>query len=247
MDKYLAKPLVCYTLDASTDSRLGKTVSLDGDQIQVPQDVYPYIAKSVASSNELQDLVNRQTIKQSVLSILFLDLYAHITAIILFCFYSEMYLEDIRDFQGREIHASEIGYEGDRKYALGLAIIVGYFAGRRIVEMMSTGLFLGYIFDWWTIFELSNIVFLSVTVGLMESGHTSDDPTHGLDKNDFADIRALMVVTTGFLFLSFILFLRNAFLSFSNFVKGTLQVSTQKDLNGSLWGRLTSFFLVHRL
>jgi hypothetical protein len=77
---------------------------------------------------------------------------------------------------------------------------------------------------------------LLVTVGLMESGHTLDDPTPGTDKNDFADIQALMVVTSGLLFLSFIFFLPNTFLPFFNFVKGTLQVRTQKDINGRLCG-----------
>jgi hypothetical protein len=70
----------------------------------------------------------------------------------------------------------------------------------------------------------------------MESGHTLDDPTPGTDKNDFADIQALMVVTSGLLFLSFIFFLPNTFLPFFNFVKGTLQVRTQKDINGRLCG-----------
>jgi hypothetical protein len=236
MNTYLAKPLVCYVLDASTASSLGKVPTFDGDKIQVPQDVYLYIAKSVTSSKELQYLVNRQSIMQSVLSILFLDLYAHLAVLVLFCFHSDLYLEDIRDFQGGEILDSEIGHENDRHLASGLAILVGYFSGRMLVEMMSAGMFWGYLFDWWTIFELLKLVFLSVTVGLMESGHTSDDPTPGPDKNDFADIRSLMVITSGLLFLSFILFLRNTFLPFSSFVKGTLRVSTQKYLNVlSLW------------
>jgi hypothetical protein len=188
----------------------------------------------VASLTELQDLLNRQTIKQSVLSILFLDLYAHIAVITLFCFNSNLYLEDIRDFQGGEIFASQIGHEGDKRFTLGLYILLGHFSGRQFVEMVSTGMLWGDCFDWWTVFELSKLVLLGITVGLMESGRTLDDSTPGPDKNDFQDIRACMVVMSGLLFLSFILFLRNTFLPFSNFVKGTLKVSTRKDLNGCL-------------
>jgi hypothetical protein len=63
-DKYLAKPLLCYILYASTASRRGKVHKLNGDKkIQVPHDVNPYISKSVTSWTELQDWVNRQTIK----------------------------------------------------------------------------------------------------------------------------------------------------------------------------------------
>jgi hypothetical protein len=175
MDKYLAKPLLCYILDASTASRRGKVHKSNGAKIQVPHDVYPYISKSVTSSTELQEQVNRQTIKRSVLSILFLDLYAHIAVITLFCLYTNLYLEDIRDFQGYEIEASAIGGKDDTNYALGLVILAGYFAGRIIVEMMSIGSFWGYLFDWWTLFKLSRLVSLVVTVRLMEGGITSDD------------------------------------------------------------------------
>ncbi len=188
-----------------------------------------------------------QKIKRSVVSILFLDLYSHIAVITLFCYNSNLYLEDIRDFQGWEIEASAIGDQGAKKYALGLVILAGYFAGRIFVEMMSTGLFWGYLFDWWTLLKLSKLVIIGVTVGLMEGGIALDDRTPGPHQNDFRDVRALMVATSGLQFLSFILFLRNTFLPFSNFVTGILKVSTQKDLNGSLWGLLTYLFLVHRL
>jgi hypothetical protein len=96
------------------------------------------------------------------------------------------------------------------------------------IKILASG-FWEYATDRWNLLDVAKVVLLLVSTIMMESGRTLDDPTHDQDLNDFSDIRALMAITGGALFLSLILFLRNTFLPFANFVTGTVHVSNVDD------------------
>jgi hypothetical protein len=226
MDNNLAKPLVCFVLDAATTSKTGIKQKKDGETVRVPAQVYSYLAKSITRSKKVQQLVNKETIKRSVVALLFLDLYSQLAAIVLFCLVSDKYLKDIRDFQGREILPSQIGSGAS---FVGLYVLVGYFLLQEGIKILASG-FWEYAMDRWNLFDVAKLVLLLASTIMMESGQTLDDPTNDdLDLNDFSDIRALMAITGGVLFLSCILFLRNTFLPFANFVTGTVHVSNVDD------------------
>lgn len=241
----IAKPLVCFVLDAATSSKRSIKPKEHEKSVRVPAQVYSYLAKSITRCKNLQQLVNKETIKRSMVALLFLNLYAQLAAIIVFMLVSENYLEDIRDFQGGEIEDSQIG---NGAYFHSLYALVGYFFLQAIYEIRSIGLG-EYAMDLWNLFDIAKSVLLLVSTIMMQSGKTLDDPSNNFDENlnDFSDIRSLMTFTGGVLFLSFILFLRNTFLSFSNFVTGTVHVSTIFRLyavHSSIWVIKLSPFLL---
>jgi hypothetical protein len=224
MDNNLAKPLVCFVLDTAMSPMTSSNPEEHGKTVRVPAQVYSYLAKSITRSKKFQQLVNKETIKPSMVALLFLDLYSQLAAIVVFILVSDSYLEDIRDFQGGEIENSQIG---NGNHFLVLYILVGYFLLQESYKIRSIG-FWEYATDLWSVFDIAKSLLLLVSTLMMDSGRTLDDPSESLDENlnDFLDIRTLMTFTGGVLFLSLILFLRNTFLSFSNFVTGTVHVST---------------------
>jgi hypothetical protein len=93
--------------------------------------------------------------------------------------------------------------------------------------------------------ELAWYCQIGTTVGVLhydaKCGLTLDDQTPDDDLDAFSVIRAIMAITGGVLFLSLILFLRNTFLPFSNFVTGTVHVSTVHYVD---YGKHSSFWVI---
>jgi hypothetical protein len=229
-DSSIAKPLVCFILDGASSSK----TSITHKELRVPAQVYSYLAKSITRSKNLQQLVNKETTRRSMVALLFLDLYSQVATIGVFMFVSDSYLKDIRLFQGKEIELTDIG---DGAYYNFLYALVVYFFLEESHKIWSIG-FWESAMDLWNLFDIFKSVLLLVSTITMQNGVTLDYFTDE-DFNDFSDIRTLMTFTGGVLFLSLILFLRNTFLSFSNFVTGTVHVSTicrlMYAVHSSIW------------
>jgi hypothetical protein len=227
-DSHIAKPLLSFVLDGASPSKTSIKHKKRGESLRVPAQVYSYLAKSITRSKNLQQVVNKETTKRSMVALLFLDLYSQVAAIAVFVLASDLYLEGIRAFQGGEIEDSQIGDETDRYFPFLYALLVFLFL-EEIYKIWSIG-FWEYAMDLWNLFDIVKSVLLLVSTISMKTGTTLED--------DVRYIRALMTFTGGVLFLSLVLFLRNTFLSFSNFVTGTVHVSTICRLyavHSSIW------------
>ncbi|GFH48555.1 hypothetical protein CTEN210_05031 [Chaetoceros tenuissimus] len=222
-------PLICAIRGNAPDDVISLLTEPDNLYLKGFDDhLVNLLGQKVKENEDMQDHILEVLSLRPYFSLLFLELYAHVFAIAAFITVSNRMriLEDQKIIDPNALSSDDETVFSSRFLFAVLITCLAAFGVRELVQLKSQGWH--YIKDIWNIPEYLSIGFLIISLTHVDYFiENLSKPGYSLDQIDWTlpgDPWTNLAITGMFLIVTFIFYLRSAFLPFANFVGGLISI-----------------------
>lgn len=206
---FVDQPHLCKGKDEFVDTHLAEAILkrlLSGKRLE-PWD--EHLKRSVASSQEMQRMMNNAAANRLPVMIFMFDFYAHVASILALYFGTSYYLENGKSNEA--VWLSEV-----------VVTMVVYFVGRNLVQLLlSKSLYWSDFWNYIDIVRIGLMVLLALVLGGEEGSASIWDDS---DEEGRSHLRSFLLAVAVFMYLGLVSFLRITYLQFALFVGGMAEI-----------------------